>query len=673
MDGRLVDLRPGSRCASMRTLPSSANAMLRTGPPHGVAKIFGDANLVFSGFRLDADYATQEEARRAAASLCIVVEVLDDPVDDPRGRGRSLRYAGCEGLFEHRPGRRRPTGGGRRGASLYARRGWRWREQGPAPSARRLSTRFFAALAVLLGHFDPFLGLPTWLSRWIAGGYGVSFFFGALGIHPLLPLRGRFRAGRGAERLPPLFRGEDRARLSLLRDGARPHHGVVLPHERGAPGHHRAAAERGVLLRPANLFPALQTFASTYANRRSPHGSGWSISTEFGFYLACPLILALIARHFRTRGGLAALLGLTVAFGVAAQALALVLVFRYGWSREFWLDLVASRNIFWRLPEFLTGVVAARLLYGGHLGWLGNVSARNVLLVAGLVLVSALNVAPGPRTAPRSWSCDSSGWTWPTCSLFAAIVLALAAGPTWASPLLKLAFPVFLGDISYAVYIYHWTPWTVVAHAKAAGWPVPSGLVAGVIVLTILFSAASYLWYEKPLRLYLRRKFAGRRHRWPRNGGPPRADTAVTKGELAMIRWYRAALAVLMSVGAIAAYGQACVTTLSPGADLTAAVAGATAGDMICLNVGTYFPPSSGFPNNQTFAIGNAVIVRGLGTDPSQVVLQAGGGGDYAVYFTNYLNNGKVASGATLTNLKIQGSNGDQGADNASTVCRPGG
>ena len=38
------------------------------------------------------------------------------------------------------------------------------------------SARFFAAMAVLLGHFQPYIGLPPWLG-WMAGGFGVSFFF----------------------------------------------------------------------------------------------------------------------------------------------------------------------------------------------------------------------------------------------------------------------------------------------------------------------------------------------------------------------------------------------------------------------------------------------------------------------------------------------------------------
>jgi peptidoglycan/LPS O-acetylase OafA/YrhL len=90
---------------------------------------------------------------------------------------------------------------------------------------------------------------------------------------------------------------------------------------------------------------------------------------------------------------------------------------------------------------------------------------------------------------------------------FAGIVLALAAGRTLASPLLSRPSWVFLGDISYGIYIYHWIPWTILAHAQAFGLKLPLLLVTGVVLGTIMFSAASYLWYERPARLFLRRKF----------------------------------------------------------------------------------------------------------------------------------------------------------------------
>src|SRR5258706_1796103 len=141
---------------------------------------------------------------------------------------------------------------------------------------------------------------------------------------------------------------------------------------------------------------ALQTFGPSFETQQMWNGPSWSISTEFGFYLACPLILAGIARYVRSTHRLLALFSANVAFAIAMQALVLVLVFKHGWSQQFWLDTVASRNIFWRLPEFLTGVVPARVLNSGHSPQLQSVSARNALLLPSFALVSFLNVAPWP-------------------------------------------------------------------------------------------------------------------------------------------------------------------------------------------------------------------------------------------------------------------------------------
>jgi peptidoglycan/LPS O-acetylase OafA/YrhL len=197
----------------------------------------------------------------------------------------------------------------------------------------------------------------------------------------------------------------------------------------------------------------------------------------------------------------------TVAFGIAIQAAALVLVFGYGWSQEFWLDLMASRNIVWRIPEFVTGVVVARLLYGGHLPWLQGAGARNALLLASLALVLVLNAAPWPDDLRSVLIMRQFRLEVAYMMPFAGIILALAAGPTVASPALKRPSWVFLGDISYGIYIFHWIPWTVLAHAKAGGWTLGPALVTATILLTILFSAASYLWFEKPARLRIRQKF----------------------------------------------------------------------------------------------------------------------------------------------------------------------
>ena len=121
----------------------------------------------------------------------------------------------------------------------------------------------------------------------------------------------------------------------------------------------------------------------------------------------------------------------------------------------------------------------------------------------------------------------------------------------------------------------------------------------------------------------------------------------------------RAFLGALLLASAPAVHAQACNTTLNPGANVTAAVEAATAGQTICLNPGTYTTTvQGGFPNNQTFAIGKSVTLRGLGAGPANTILQAGGSGDYAVYFVNYLGGANTASNSGLVNLTLQGSNG---------------
>lgn len=131
---------------------------------------------------------------------------------------------------------------------------------------------------------------------------------------------------------------------------------------------------------------------------------------------------------------------------------------------------------------------------------------RNVILTAGFIAAIALNIAPWPTgdlayLATRQLRYDV------LCMIpFTIIIAALAAGPTLLSPILALRPSVFLGDISYGVYIYHWIPWTVVAIAIDRRVPVSNSQLVIVIFATIIFAAASYIGYERPMRLYLRRK-----------------------------------------------------------------------------------------------------------------------------------------------------------------------
>lgn len=367
------------------------------------------------------------------------------------------------------------------------------------------STRFVAAMAVLLGHFADLLTLPPLVVRFISGGIGVSFFFVLSGFILCYRYWDTFLAG---------IRFDDFRRYFVARVArVYPLYVVALVLISGL---YLAlvTVRPGIIDFPpnpivswlANLL-AVQTFAPTRATQQFWNGPGWSISTEFGFYLLLPLILAGMAKHVRGVAGLVMVLLCTIALGALAQAGALWMVIGHGWDRVFWLDTVASRNIFWRLPEFMTGVITARLLFGGHLPWLGRTRIRNGLLIGSVALVFLLNLLPWPTQdhalmIMRQFRLEL-GYMIP----FAGVIAALAAGPTCMSTLLQRPFSEILGESSYALYIFHWIPWTALSVMKAVGMPIPPVVVAGVILCTVLFSVGSYLMFEKPVRGYLRSKY----------------------------------------------------------------------------------------------------------------------------------------------------------------------
>jgi hypothetical protein len=99
----------------------------------------------------------------------------------------------------------------------------------------------------------------------------------------------------------------------------------------------------------------------------------------------------------------------TVVFAAAMQAFALVLVFKYGLSQTYLVDVVASRNIFWRFPEFLTGVLAARLLYGGHLRGSRTRPRATSSSPRASPRSPSSTPPPGRPGTSMSSSCDSSG------------------------------------------------------------------------------------------------------------------------------------------------------------------------------------------------------------------------------------------------------------------------
>jgi peptidoglycan/LPS O-acetylase OafA/YrhL len=365
--------------------------------------------------------------------------------------------------------------------------------------AELTSARFLAAMAVFLSHMHAF-GLPQ-LFVPFTGGFGVDFFFVLSGFILCYVYRDAFAEGieravlrrflvARFARVYPCY-----ALALVLLTALFLALGNTLP-------------ENPVTSWMVNLL-ALQTFAPSYETQQHWNAPSWSISTEFAFYALCPLLLAAIARWARDRTTLVGLTLFAIAFSVIVQTLVLIAVFNLGFDGAYWLDLVANRNIVFRLPEFAMGVLAASLLYGGHLGFLQErARARNALLLLGVIAVLAINITPWPPTDTGMRIVRQYRWDVAYMIPFTAIIVALAAGPTVASRLLRRPSFVFLGEISYAIYIYHWIAWTSLAALVNRGQD-PKPWLLPAIVLVVLFSAASYLWFEKPARRWIRERLAG--------------------------------------------------------------------------------------------------------------------------------------------------------------------
>lgn len=226
----------------------------------------------------------------------------------------------------------------------------------------------------------------------------------------------------------------------------------------------------------------------------SPLQHYWSLAIEEQYYLLWPLLIlavTLLARRLGAGRGreLGALT--LVAGGLAAASLAWsVLLTQADPARSyfvsttrFWelavgsvLAVVAARGV--RLPALVAGLLAA-----------GGLAA---VVAAALVLSSA---TPWPGHAALlptlgTAAVIAAGWQQP------------GAAPTLPARLLGLRPLVWVGGLSYAVYLWHW-PLLVLAEARAPELGVPARLALGGGVALALAWLTKHL-VEDPVRFHPR-------------------------------------------------------------------------------------------------------------------------------------------------------------------------
>ena len=202
----------------------------------------------------------------------------------------------------------------------------------------------------------------------------------------------------------------------------------------------------------------------------------WSLGVEEQFYLIWPLLLWLSARR-----------------GWTLPAIVVMAVLSFGLN----LAVVASNPTD---AFFLTPVRLWELALGALIAWRalrGELRIRlsdNLLSWAGLAMIAVACVALGGFDPYPGWRA-----LLPTLGT-ALVIVAGERGGAWPNRvLLSHRAIVYVGLISYPLYLWHWTLLSFARLSRVGDDP-PAAMIAGAIVLAVILSALTYELVERPIR-----------------------------------------------------------------------------------------------------------------------------------------------------------------------------
>lgn len=213
----------------------------------------------------------------------------------------------------------------------------------------------------------------------------------------------------------------------------------------------------------------------TIARELRPLLHTWSLAVEEQYYIVAPLLLLWLAR--RGRGTL-----VTGLAAIAAVSLAASLVLMH------W-DKVAA---FYLAPPRAWELAAGALLAVGAMPAIGSRLVREAVAALGLAAIAVAVFGYSSATA-----FPGTAALVPVLGA-AAILHAGTHGPTLVGRLLSLPVLVFVGLISYSLYLWHWPILTFAEYylLRALTWQ--EALAAAA--LSLVMATASWRFVERPFR-----------------------------------------------------------------------------------------------------------------------------------------------------------------------------
>jgi hypothetical protein len=200
----------------------------------------------------------------------------------------------------------------------------------------------------------------------------------------------------------------------------------------------------------------------------------WSLGIEEQFYLVWPIIAVLVfRRQFRASVVLSAL-------GAASLGLYLL-----AWHFDPVLAFYLLPARFW---EILAG---AGLAYYERSGGAATPGVGLPLAAVGLILVAAFGLDAGALPAHLL----------PLVAVAAALMIILPGGDARIPTVALASRPVvFVGLISYPLYLWHWPLLSFARLAVPEGEPLAPSLVVSALVAAFVLATLTWLLVERPLR-----------------------------------------------------------------------------------------------------------------------------------------------------------------------------
>lgn len=218
----------------------------------------------------------------------------------------------------------------------------------------------------------------------------------------------------------------------------------------------------------------------------SPFQHYWSLSVEEQFYLGWPLLLLVLLRgpqgYFRSGGFRSRLL------------IALVLTFLISFSYSLWDSYASPDRAYFatnnRVWQFAAGGILASAVT-----LFGQIKRRELAIVLSVAGLSAL--IAGAMFLDPSAPYPGVGALVPTLGTVAVLAGGASAVATSVGRYLTSRPIVWVGDLSYSLYLWHW-PMLVIA-AEVLG---PLGVTEGLVVVAASFvpSVITERLVERPIR-----------------------------------------------------------------------------------------------------------------------------------------------------------------------------